>query len=113
MVRNKFGALLKGLLNCVPCGCAMSPSHSTHDGTKRYRYYVCTAAQKRGWDTCPSRSIPAGEVEQFVVEQIKCIGRDPRLVADGRDRQRRFRGRDFRTRSCKPGLRSRLSYRTA
>ncbi len=82
MVRNKFGALLKGLLNCVPCGCAMSPSHSTHNGNKRYRYYVCTAAQKRGWHSCPSRSIPAGEIEQFVVEQIKGIGRDPGLVAE-------------------------------
>lgn len=82
MVRNKFGALLKGLIHCVPCGCAMTPTHATRDGTKRYRYYVCTAAQKRGWNACPSRSIPAGEIERFVVEQIKCIGRDPQLVAE-------------------------------
>jgi len=27
-VRNAFGALLKGLLRCVPCGCAMSPAHT-------------------------------------------------------------------------------------
>ena len=77
VVRNKFGAVLKGLLHCSPCECAMSPTHATRDGKKRYRYYVCTAAQKRGWDKCPSRSIPAGEIERFVVEQIKCIGRDP------------------------------------
>jgi site-specific DNA recombinase len=79
-VRNKFGALLKGILRCVPCGYAMSPTHSTKNGTKRYRYYVCTGAQKRGWHTCPSKSIPAGEIERFVVEQIKCIGRDPTLL---------------------------------
>lgn len=82
MVRNKFGALLKGLLHCSPCGCAMTPTHATRDGTKRYRYYVCTAAQKRGRNACPSRSIPAGEIERFVVEQIKCIGHDPQLVAE-------------------------------
>lgn len=81
-VRNKFGALLKGILRCVPCGCAMSPTHSTKNGTKRYRYYVCTGAQKRGWHTCPSKSIPAGEIERFVVEQIKCIGRDPTLLQE-------------------------------
>lgn len=81
-VRNKFGAVLKGLLHCVPCGCAMSPTHATKDGNKRYRYYVCTAAQKRGWQACPSQSIPAGEIERFVVEQIKCIGRDPQLIAE-------------------------------
>jgi site-specific DNA recombinase len=79
-VRNKFGALLKGILRCVPCNCAMSPTHSTHKGNKRYRYYVCTNAQKRGWDNCPSKSIPAPEIERFVVEQIKCIGKDPTLL---------------------------------
>src|SRR5262245_61915990 len=79
-VRNKFGAFLKGLLRCVPCGCAMTPSHTTKRN-KRYRYYVCSGAQKRGWHTCPSKSIPAGELERFVVDQIKCIGRDPALLS--------------------------------
>jgi site-specific DNA recombinase len=77
-VRNRFGALLKGILRCVPCDCAMTPSHTTK-GVKRYRYYTCTQAQKRGWDACPSKSTPAGEIEQFVVEQLRCIGRDPAL----------------------------------
>ena len=81
LVRNKFGAILKGLLHCTPCKCVMSPTHSTRQGTKRYRYYVCTSAQKRGWNSCPSKSIPAGEIERFVVEQIKSIGRDPKLIA--------------------------------
>jgi site-specific DNA recombinase len=80
LVRNKFGALLKGMLRCVPCGCAMTPTHTTKDGNKRYRYYVCSGAQKRGWHTCPSKSIPAGEIERFVVDQIKCIGNDPALL---------------------------------
>lgn len=78
--RNKFGALLKGLLHCVPCGCAMSPTHSTKHRNKRYRYYVCTNAQKRGWRHCPSKSIPAAEIERFVVDQIKRVGQDPTLL---------------------------------
>ncbi|MCX7428721.1 MAG: recombinase family protein, partial [Planctomycetia bacterium] len=81
-VRDKFGALLKGLLHCVPCNCAMSPTHCTRNGTKRYRYYVCTNAQKRGWGNCPSKSIPAPEIERFVVDQIKRIGRDPTLLSE-------------------------------
>jgi site-specific DNA recombinase len=81
-VRNKFGALLKGILRCVPCGCAMSPTHATHNGGKRYRYYVCTGAQKRGWHKCPAPSVPAGEIERLVVEQIKQIGRDPTVLRD-------------------------------
>jgi site-specific DNA recombinase len=85
-VRNRFGALLRGLLRCAPCGCAMVPTHTTRKGTKRYRYYVCTNAQKRGWHCCPSKSVPAGEIERYVVEQIRGIGRDPALVRETLDR---------------------------
>ncbi|WP_197532948.1 recombinase family protein [Symmachiella macrocystis] len=80
-VRNRFGALLKGLLHCAPCGCRMTPSHVVKNKTKRYRYYVCTNAQKRGYGECPPKSVPAGEIERFVVDQIRAIGRDPGLVA--------------------------------
>jgi len=81
-VRNRFGALLKGLVRCVPCDCGMVPTHTTKNGNKRYRYYVCQNAQKRGWHTCPSPSVPAPELERFVVEQIKAIGKDETLLAD-------------------------------
>jgi len=81
-VRNRFGALLKGLIRCVPCGCGMMPTHSTRNGNKRYRYYVCQNAQSRGWHTCPSPSVPAGELERFVVDQIKTIGQDTDLLAE-------------------------------
>jgi site-specific DNA recombinase len=78
-VRNQFGALLKGLLRCVPCDCAMTPSHTTRNRTKRYRYYVCSSAQKRGWHTCPSKSVPAAQIEALVVHQIQRIGTDRAL----------------------------------
>ncbi len=81
LVRNKHGALLKGLLRCTPCQCSMGHSY-TVQGTKRYRYYVCLNAQKRGWHTCPTKSVPAGEIERFVVEQIKAIGKDPAVLAE-------------------------------
>jgi hypothetical protein len=35
----------------------------------------CCAAQKRGWQGCPSKAVPAGEIEQFVLEQIHQRGR--------------------------------------
>jgi site-specific DNA recombinase len=50
-------------------------------GMKRYRYYVCMKAQRRGWDNCPTKSIPAGEIEKYVIEQIRAIGKD-RTVLD-------------------------------
>ncbi|MCS7466435.1 zinc ribbon domain-containing protein [Stieleria sp. ICT_E10.1] len=79
-VKKKFGALLRGLLRCKPCDCTMIPSHSTKPNGKRYRYYVCAMAQKRGWANCPTKSVPAGEIERFVVDQIRCIGRDSDLA---------------------------------
>jgi site-specific DNA recombinase len=79
-VRNRYGALLKGLLRCTCCQCAMVHSYTVKDGGKRYRYYVCLAAQKKGWHTCPSKSVPAGEMEAFVVEQIQRIGSDPAVL---------------------------------
>ena len=39
-VRNKYGALLKGLLYCKPCARAMMHTY-TSKGNRRYRYYVC------------------------------------------------------------------------
>jgi site-specific DNA recombinase len=80
-VRNKFGAILRGLLHCVPCGCSMTAAHTTKR-QRRYRYYVCTNAQKRGWHVCPSKSTPAGEIERYVVQQIRGIGSDPALVRE-------------------------------
>ena len=50
---TKHGALLKGLVRCKACGCAMSHHFATR-GNKRYRYYVCIRAQKNGWSECPS-----------------------------------------------------------
>jgi site-specific DNA recombinase len=81
LVRNQFGALLKGIVRCTACGCAMTPAH-TKRGVRRYRYYTCTSAQQRGWNTCPSKSIPAAEIERFIVDQIRCIGRDPALIRE-------------------------------
>ena len=77
--QNKNAALLKGLLVCGPCNCSMGPTYTTKK-QKRYRYYVCSSAQQRGWDTCPTRSVPAAEMERFVVDHIRRIGRHPALV---------------------------------
>jgi site-specific DNA recombinase len=43
---------------------------------------INASAQKRGWHTCPSKSIPAKQIEDFVIEQIKKIGYAPELIQD-------------------------------
>lgn len=53
-----------------------------HKGNRRYRYYVCTNAQKTGWSNCPAKSTPALGIENFVVQQIRNVGSDPNLIAE-------------------------------
>jgi site-specific DNA recombinase len=77
------GFLLRGLLRCAPCDCSMVPAHTSRSN-RRYRYYTCVKAQKRGWDQCPSKSIPAGQMEAFVLDQIQGIARDPSSVTQGK-----------------------------
>jgi site-specific DNA recombinase len=73
-------AWLQGLLRCAVCGTGMTPSYSTK-GSERYRYYVCLAAQKRGWHTCPAPSIPAEQIERLVVEQLQGLENVPSTFA--------------------------------
>jgi site-specific DNA recombinase len=79
-VRNRFGALLKGILRCKACDAAMTPSHTCRSQHKRYRYYTCTRAQKAGWSSCPAPSVAAAPIERIVVDQIRAIGRDPTVL---------------------------------
>ena len=91
--RNKCGALLRGLLRCKACNRSMTHTF-TSKGSRRYRYYTCTHAIKGGRKRCPSGSLPAGEIEQAVVEQVREMVNDPAWVADtlaeaGREIERR------------------------
>jgi len=78
-IRNKHGALLKGLLYCANCGAAMAHTY-TKKKNRLYRYYVCTTAQKQGKEACATPSLPAQEIEDFVVEQIRKLANDPEMV---------------------------------
>ena len=92
-VKNKYGALLRGMLFCQCCRCSMIHTYSAKaKSTKRYRYYVCLSAQKKGWHTCPSKSVPAGQIEKFVTEQVRRVGKDP-AVLEATLRQVRQQGR--------------------
>jgi len=70
-------ALLGGLVRCRPCGCAMTPARVVKRGGRCYAYYTCTGAQKRGWDTCPSKSVPAAALERFVLQQLLDLDGEP------------------------------------
>jgi len=79
VVRNKLGALLRGLLFCVPCGAPMMHTYTMRKA-KRYRYYVCYNAQQQGWQNCETKSVSAQAVETAVLDSIRRIGSDPKLT---------------------------------
>ena len=79
-VRNKYEALLKGLLSCTPCGTGMAHTCTGRNG-KRYRYYVCRSARQRGRSSCPGRSLNAHQIETAVVEHVRGIEMNEQVVA--------------------------------
>ena len=92
--RNRHSALLKGLLICKACNASFVHTY-TRKKNRMYRYYTCSHKRDHGADTCPSPSIPAGEIENLVVEQLLSIGTTPELqeivcrqLADAVDQKR-------------------------
>jgi site-specific DNA recombinase len=69
-VRSEQKALLSGLLVCKSCERPMIATYSVKRG-RRYRYYVCKAAQQNGWNSCPTKSVSATLIEDSVVAQLK------------------------------------------
>ena len=81
--RRKTTAMLKGLVRCGHCGGAMHDTWTAGKGrlAKRYRYYVCNKGAKIGMDSCPVKSVPAGEIENAVFQYLRSVFRSPDVVA--------------------------------
>ena len=80
-VRNKYSALLKGIVRCATCDAGMIHTY-TKKKNHLYRYYVCVKAHQRGWDKCQTRSVSAQALETAVVEQIRGISRNPAMMGE-------------------------------
>ena len=80
-VRNKYGALLRGLLRCKCCGTAMTHTFCGKNKRNFYRYYRCTNAIKNGHEVCSAGSLPAGEIERVVVDEVRGLANDEALLA--------------------------------
>ena len=74
-IRVPQNALLAGLLICKSCKKPMIPTYTAKPG-RRYRYYVCRSARQNGWNSCPTKSVPAGMIEDSVLDQLRMALRD-------------------------------------
>jgi len=66
--RTEFSGILKGILKCGSCGAS-----TCHTYTRK--------GNKQGARACATRSIPAQEIEDFIVGRIAAIGLAPAIVA--------------------------------
>lgn len=75
--------LLSGLIRCGLCGGAMSGYTFTKKGTdKSYSYYKCTHYLQKGTAACSGQSIPALQIEDFVVEALMNLSKDRQFLSD-------------------------------
>ncbi len=79
--------LLSHLLHCKTCGSFMFHTYTMKRPTHKYRYYVCSSAQKRGYHSCPTKSINAQAIEDAVIDSLKRVFSDKRKLSDHPDKQ--------------------------
>jgi hypothetical protein len=57
----------------------MTPTHTRRNG-RLYRYYVSTDVLKRDAASCILRRVPAAEIENAVIDQLRGLLRDSEIV---------------------------------
>ncbi|MCD4779756.1 MAG: recombinase zinc beta ribbon domain-containing protein [Candidatus Omnitrophica bacterium] len=73
--------VLQGLMKCGWCDSYMAPKYST--GRSRiHPYYQCTRNSRFGKSDCQMKYVPAEELEKLVLEQLKNLSHDKKLVRD-------------------------------
>lgn len=78
--RFKEHALLKGFIECECCQSAMV-STSSNKPNHIYEYYTSIRAVKEGYKHCQVGTVPAGEMDNFVLNQLQFIIRSPQILS--------------------------------
>jgi DNA invertase Pin-like site-specific DNA recombinase len=73
-------ALLKGFIYCDCCQSAMISTKSNKKN-KVYEYYTSVRAVKEGFKNCKVGSIPAGELDNFVLQQMALVIKSPKILS--------------------------------
>jgi site-specific DNA recombinase len=73
-------ALLRRMVYCGECGSLVMPAWSKNHG-REYRYYTCSKKVKTGYKKCDLPSLPAGELEKIVIEQLRSLLKHPDVIA--------------------------------
>lgn len=68
----KGSGLLSRMVKCKACGCSMLHTYAKKRNNK-YLFYLCSSANKRGYATCPTKTVNARRLEHAVVDYLKKI----------------------------------------
>ena len=79
--------LLTHILHCKTCGHSMFHTYTLKHKTHKYRYYVCTNAQKRGYNSCPTKSVNAQAIEDTTVDCLKMLFAENRKKKEEQNKQ--------------------------
>jgi len=79
--------LLTHILHCKTCGHSMFHTYTLKHKTHKYRYYVCTNAQKRGYSSCPTKSVNAQAIEDTTVDCLKILFAENRKKKEEQNKQ--------------------------
>jgi site-specific DNA recombinase len=77
-VTRNTGVLSK-ILRCKACNGIMFHTYTSKKKDRKYRYYVCLNAHKRGYNSCPTKSVNAQYIEDIVIGSLKKIAADFKL----------------------------------
>lgn len=73
-------AALAGIIRCGHCNCSMRPTRSKRWG-RTYNYYSCARDLDRGESICPVKSVPAGDIEKLVCDQVFQVVMSPEVIS--------------------------------
>ena len=79
--RRKQEHPFTGHVLCGHCGCALTPTYTRRHG-KQYCYYTCSELNKNSDHFCPVKRIPAGDLEQAVIDQLAGLFRAPAILRE-------------------------------
>ena len=68
------------MLRCGECGSMIQPPWTNNHG-RQYPYYTCSKRIKAGYNKCKLPTLPAGEIEALVVDQLRMLFRHPDVIA--------------------------------
>ena len=75
--------LLSGIIRCGLCGGAMTGHTFINKGTqKEYSYYKCYSKLQKGEIACKGLSIPAVELEDFIINKLKELSANKVFLSD-------------------------------